>query len=63
MVPATRCRGLVAGQIKDFALFPPLQKTASFNPDAVLAQVQSVSGVSKAKGAAAEKKEPAPVAD
>jgi arylsulfatase len=55
-------QGLVAGQIKDFALFPPRQKPASFNLDAVLAQVQSASGVGKAKDAAAEKKEPAPVA-
>jgi hypothetical protein len=55
-------QGLVAGQIKDFALFPPRQRPASFNLDAVLAQVQSASGVGKAKAAAAEKKEPAPVA-
>src|SRR6267143_1938248 len=48
-------QALVAGQIKDFALFPPRQKPASFNLDAVLAQVQNSSGVGKAKAAAAAK--------
>jgi arylsulfatase A-like enzyme len=47
-------QALVAGQIKDFALFPPRQKPASFNLDAVLAQVQSAAGVGKAKAAAAK---------
>src|SRR4029434_5394897 len=32
-------QALVAGQIADFAMFPPRQKPASFNLDAVLAQV------------------------
>ena len=32
-------QALVAGQIADFAKFPPRQKPASFNLDAVLAQV------------------------
>jgi hypothetical protein len=45
-------QALVAGQIKDFALFPPRQKPASFNLDAVLAQVQNASNVGKAKAAA-----------
>jgi arylsulfatase len=47
-------QALVAGQIKDFALFPPRQKPASFNLDEVLAQVQNASGVGKAKAAAAK---------
>lgn len=34
-------QALVAGQIADFAKFPPRQKPASFNLDAVLAQVAS----------------------
>jgi len=34
-------QALVAGQIADFAKFPPRQKPASFNLDAVLAQVTS----------------------
>jgi arylsulfatase A-like enzyme len=49
-------QALVAGQIKDFALFPPRQKPASFNLDAVLAQVQTHTGVGKAKAAAAAAK-------
>ena len=32
-------QALVAGQIADFAKFPPRQKPASFNLDAVMAQV------------------------
>jgi len=47
-------QALVAGQIKDFAKFPPRQKPASFNLDAVLAQVQNASGLAKAKAAAAK---------
>jgi len=46
-------QALVAGQIGEFAQFPPRQKPASFNLDAVLAQVQSASGVAKAKAKAA----------
>jgi arylsulfatase A-like enzyme len=46
-------QALVAGQIQDFAKFPPRQKPASFNLDAVLAQVQTASGVARAKAAAA----------
>jgi arylsulfatase len=34
-------QALVAGQIEDFAKFPPRQKPASFNLDSVLAQVQA----------------------
>jgi arylsulfatase A-like enzyme len=46
-------QALVAGQIGDFAKFPPRQKPASFNLDAVMEQVQHASGVAKAKAAAA----------
>ena len=34
-------QAVVAGQIEDFVKFPPRQKPASFNLDAVLAQVSS----------------------
>ena len=33
-------QAVVAGQIEDFAKFPPRQKPASFNLDAVLEQVK-----------------------
>ena len=46
-------QALVAGQIGEFAKFPPRQKPASFNLDEVLAQVQNASNVGKAKAAAA----------
>ena len=42
-------QALVAGQIKDFALFPPRQKPASFNLDAVLAQVATHPTLEKQK--------------
>jgi arylsulfatase len=48
-------QALVAGQIGEFAMFPPRQKPASFNLDAVLAQVQNASVVGKGKAAAAGK--------
>ena len=35
---------VVAGQIADFAAFPPRQKPAAFNLDAVLAQVTAATG-------------------
>ena len=37
-------QAVIAGQIEDFAKFPPRQKPASFNLDAVLAQVQTPHG-------------------
>jgi hypothetical protein len=37
-------QALVAQQIEDFTKFPPRQKPASFNLDAVLAQIQDASG-------------------
>jgi arylsulfatase A-like enzyme len=36
-----KMQGLVAGQIENFIKFPPRQKPASFNLDAVLAQLQA----------------------
>jgi hypothetical protein len=43
---------VVAEQIDGFAKFPPRQKPASFNLDAVLAQVTAATGAAaKAKGA------------
>ena len=39
-------QALVAEQIEDFAKFPPRQKPASFNLDAVLRQIQDASGSS-----------------
>jgi arylsulfatase A-like enzyme len=47
---------LVAQQIADFVKYPPRQKPASFNLDAVLAHVQSVTG-EKAKSAASGSKD------
>jgi arylsulfatase len=37
-------QGLVAQQIQAFLKFPPRQKPASFNLDAVLAHLQEASG-------------------
>ena len=39
-------QALVAEQIEAFAKFPPRQKPASFNLDAVLRQIQDASGSS-----------------
>lgn len=36
-----RMQAVIAGQIADFAKFPPRQKPASFNLDAVLSQVSA----------------------
>ena len=44
---------VVAGQIKSFEQFPPRQKPASFNLDAVLAQVSEVPHLDKAAAKAA----------
>ena len=37
---STRCRALVASQIAEFQKFPPRQKPASFNLDAVMRQLE-----------------------
>jgi arylsulfatase A-like enzyme len=39
-----QCQAVVAGEIQGFAKFPPRQKPASFNLDAVLAQVSKAHG-------------------
>jgi hypothetical protein len=41
---------VVAEQIADFAKFPPRQKPASFNLDAVLAQVSGSTGAPASNG-------------
>ena len=41
---------LVAAQIEDFAKYPPRQKPASFNLDAVMSQVVTAMGVAKGDG-------------
>jgi arylsulfatase A-like enzyme len=53
---------LVAGQIKNFVKFPPRQKPASFNLDAVMQQVQGASGAARtdAKATARENARRAP---
>ena len=38
------CQALVAAQIENFVKYPPRQKPASFNLDAVLAQVSNHGG-------------------
>jgi arylsulfatase len=48
-------QALVAGQIEDFTKFPPRQKPASFNLDAVLAQVASATGAPQTERKAAGK--------
>ena len=47
-----RDAGVRGGADREFAKFPPRQKPASFNLDAVLQQVQHASGVAKAKAVA-----------
>jgi hypothetical protein len=37
-------QAVIAGQIEDFAKFPPRQKPASFNLDAVLEQAKAAHG-------------------
>jgi arylsulfatase A-like enzyme len=49
-------QGLVAEQIGNYVKFPPRQKAASFNLDAVLAQLGPAIAAEKAKEAAEEKK-------
>jgi len=48
-------QALVAAQIEDFVKFPPRQKPASFNLDAVLAQVVTATGAARANGKAGER--------
>ena len=48
-------QALVAAQIEDFAKFPPRQKPASFNLDAVLAQVVTATGAARPNGKAGKR--------
>src|SRR6266542_3746345 len=50
-----QCQALVAAQIQNFVKYPPRQKTASFNLDAVLAQLGPAIAAEKAKEAASSK--------
>jgi arylsulfatase len=51
-----QCQALVAAQIQNYVMYPPRQKAASFNLDAVLAQLGPAIQAYKAKEAAAERK-------
>ncbi len=50
-----QCQALVAAQIQNFVKYPPRQKAASFNLDAVLAQLGPAIAAEKAKEAASSK--------
>jgi arylsulfatase len=57
-----QCQALVAAQIQNYVMYPPRQKAASFNLDAVLSQLGPAITAYKAKTAAAATKEHAGVA-
>jgi arylsulfatase len=50
-----QCQALVAAQIDNYVKYPPRQKAASFNLDAVMAQLGPAIKSYKAKEAATEK--------
>jgi arylsulfatase len=50
-------QGLVAAQIQNFVMYPPRQKAASFNLDAVMAQLGPAIAAYKKKQASQEEKE------
>ena len=55
-------QALVAGQIENYVKFPPRQKAASFNLDAVMASLgpaEAAAKAAKAKAQAAAKEQPA----
>jgi arylsulfatase A-like enzyme len=52
-----QCQALVAAQIQNYVMYPPRQKAASFNLDAVMAQLGPAISAYKAKEAAAEKEQ------
>jgi hypothetical protein len=56
------CQALVAAQIQNYVMYPPRQKAASFNLDAVMAQLGPAIAAYKAKTAATATKEHATVA-
>jgi len=49
------CQALVAAQLDNFVKYPPRQKAASFNLDAVMRQLGPAIKAEKAKEAAAKK--------
>ena len=51
-----QCQAIVAAQIENFVKYPPRQKAASFNLDAVMAQLGPAIKAYAAKQAASEKK-------
>ena len=51
-----QCQALVAAQIENFVKYPPRQKAASFNLDAVMEQLAPAVKAEKAKAAAAARK-------
>jgi arylsulfatase A-like enzyme len=57
-----QCQAIVAAQIENFVKYPPRQKAASFNLDAVLASLGPAQAAAKAAAAkaAADAKQPAP---
>jgi arylsulfatase len=48
-----QCQAIVAAQIDNFVKYPPRQKAASFNLDAVMASLGPVMAAGKKKQAAA----------
>jgi hypothetical protein len=56
-----QCQAIVAGQIENYVKYPPRQKAASFNLDAVMASLAPAMAAEKAAEAkAAAAKQPAP---
>jgi arylsulfatase len=51
-----QCQALVAAQIDNYVKYPPRQKAASFNLDAVMRQLGPAIAAEKAKEAAGEEK-------
>jgi len=49
------CQALVASQIQNYVMYPPRQKAASFNLDAVMAQLGPAIAAYKSKEAASSK--------
>jgi hypothetical protein len=54
-----QCQAIVAAQIANFVKYPPRQKAASFNLDAVMASLGPAEAAAKAAAAKASAKEPA----
>jgi hypothetical protein len=51
-----KCQALVAGQLQNFVKYPPCQKAASFNLDAVLRQLDAAQAAKAAVPAKAKEK-------